>query len=113
MKPLLVALVAALGVVLAGPAFAGPAGSASAQSQLVSSSPGAGDVVDTAPTEIRLVFSEPIEPRYTSLDLLDPVGKTILLQAGSVDPNDAFTLVAQIPPPTLTNGSYTVNWRAV
>ena len=54
------------------------AGTVLGHSQLVSSSPGAGQVVATSPTQIRLVFSEPIEGRYTSLDLLDGTGKQLL-----------------------------------
>jgi methionine-rich copper-binding protein CopC len=98
-------------VAAAGLLWLAVASAASAHSQLVSSSPGAGDVVATAPTEIRLVFSEPLEPKYSSLDLLDPVGATILLGAGTVDPADPRVLVA--PVSGLEDGSYTVNWRAV
>ncbi len=80
----------------------------------MSSSPGAGETVPVAPTEIRLVFSEPVEPRYTSLDLLDPVGKAILVGAGAPDPADPRVLVAPIPDGTsLADGVYTVNWRAL
>ncbi len=114
------ALAAAAAVLLVGPVAAGPALDRSTgfvavgHSQLVSSSPGAGDTVTTPPTEIRLVFSEPVEPRYTSLDLLDPHGKAILVGAGSPDPTDPRTLVASIPAgTTLTDGVYTVNWRAL
>ncbi len=84
-------------------------------SQLVSSSPGAGDSVPTAPTEIRLAFSEPIDPRYTSLDLLDGTGRTLLAGVGSVDPSDPRTLVAPIPAGTvLAPGQiFTVDWRAL
>ena len=90
-------------VLLAGPVLAGPALDRDAglvavgHSQLVSSSPGAGEVVATPPTEIRLVFSEPIDPAYTSLDLLDGTGKAILVGAGTADPSDPRTLVAPIP----------------
>jgi copper transport protein len=85
---------------------------ASAHAQLVSSSPGAGDVVPTAPTELRLVFSEPLEPRYSSVDLLDPVGRTVLLGVGTVDPSDDHVLAVRLDSP-LANGSYTLNWRNV
>src|SRR5438045_8154083 len=101
------ALIAGLALVLIGPAVAGPAGAVFGHSELVSSSPGAGDVVAAAPTQIRLVFSEPIEPRYSALDLLDPVGRTLLLNAGSVDPSDRHVLVAAVP--ALPDGSYTVH----
>ena len=48
-----------------------------AHSQLVSSIPGAGEAVDTPPTELRLQFSESIAAGYTSFDLLDGTGKTL------------------------------------
>jgi copper transport protein len=114
-RPLLAGIGVALAVTLLGPVVAGPvlfpASVVSAHSQLVSSDPGAGDVVPTAPAEIRLAFSEPIEPKYSSLDLLDPVGNTLLLDVGHVDPSDDHVLVATLP--SLPDGSYTVNWRNV
>ena len=88
------------------------AGTATAHSQLVSSSPGAGQVVATSPTQIRLVFSEPIEGRYTSLDLLDGTGKQLLGGVGSVDPADPNALIVQVVDP-LPSGVYSINWRAV
>ena len=119
-RRVVLALTAAAVVLVAGPVTAGPALDRSfglvaiGHSQLVSSSPGAGETVLVAPTEIRLVFSEPVEPRYTSLDLLDTVGKAILVGVGAPDPADARVLVAPIPAGTvLADGVYTVNWRAL
>ena len=117
----LLAFGAAALLLVSGPVLAGPEIDRAAgllvlgHSQLVSSSPGAGDVVAVAPTEIRLVFSEPIDPNYTSLDLLDGTGKAILVDAGAPDPADPRTLVAPIPAGTAlpTDTLYTVNWRAL
>jgi copper transport protein len=78
---------------------------------LISSSPGAGSVVDTAPTQIRLAFSEPIESRGTSADVLDSVGQAIVVEGGEVDPADPYALV--VPVPALANGTYTVQWRSL
>lgn len=88
------------------------AGTAVGHSQLVSSSPGAGQVVATSLAQIRLVFSEPIEGRYTSLDLLDGAGKQLLGGVGSVDPADPNALIVQVVDP-LPSGVYSINWRAV
>jgi copper transport protein len=117
----LLALGAAAVVLLAGPALPGSAlvpGTASVvlgHSQLVSSSPGSGETVATAPTELRLVFSEPIDPRYTSLDLLDGTGRTLLTGVGAPDPDDPRTLVATIPAGTTLapDQIFTVDWRAL
>jgi methionine-rich copper-binding protein CopC/putative copper export protein len=108
----LVALVAAWGFVLAGPALVGPATPVVlGHSQLVTSVPAAGDVAAASPTEIRLVFSEPIEPAYTKLDLIGPDGATIASSIGDRDPRDQYTLVA--PVSGLGDGVYMVNWRAL
>ena len=111
----------AVALLISGPVLAGPEIDRAAglvalgHSQLVSSSPGAGEVVAAAPAEIRLVFSEPVDASYTSLDLLDGTGKAILIGVGAPDPTDPRTLVAAIPAgsPLPVNGLYTVNWRAL
>ena len=88
-----------------------PAGVAEAHSQLVSSDPGAGDTVATSPSEVRLVFSEPVDGAYTSLDVLDSVGHVVLEDAGTPDPDDARQFSA--PLPLLPDGAYTISWRAI
>ena len=92
--------------------FALGAGTALGHSQLVSSSPGAGQVVPTSPSQLRLVFSEPIEGRYTSLNLLDANGTLLLAGVGSVDPTDPNALVESLTTP-LPDGAYTISWQAV
>jgi copper transport protein len=117
----LLALGAAAGILLGGPLLAGSDFDRAAglvalgHSQLVSSSPGAGETVATPPTEIRLVFSEPIDARYTSLDLLDGTGRAIMVDAGAPDPADPHVLVAPVPAGAAlpTDSLYTVNWRAL
>ena len=117
----LIALAAAAVVVLGGPVLAGPVVDRStgfavvAHSQLVSSQPGAGETLPAPPIEIRLAFSEPIDPRYTSLDLLDGTGRAILLGVGAPDPTDQHILVAAIPPGTALplDSLYTIDWRAL
>ena len=82
-----------------------------AHSQLVSSIPGAGEAVSTPPPELRLEFSESIAAGYTSFDLLDGTGKSMLLAAGSVDAKDDHLLVGALP--VLPPDTYTVDWRAL
>src|SRR4029077_4222833 len=64
-----------------------------------------------APTQLRLQFSEAIASGYTSFDLLDGTGKTLLLTAGTVDPTDDQRLVGALP--ELVADTYTVDWRAL
>lgn len=84
---------------------------ARAHAQLVSSTPGAGEVVAEAPAELRLVFSEPVEAGFSSLDVLDQEGGLLAQGVGAPDPADPFSLVA--PFPATESGTYTVNWRAL
>jgi copper transport protein len=105
------ALVAASGLLLVGSALAGPTSSVLAHAELSASIPGLGAVVETPPTELRLTFSEPFEPSFSSLDLLDPTGQTVVADAGDPDPADPYTLVA--PLPELGDGIYTVTWQAL
>lgn len=94
---------------LAMPAVAG--WRASAHAQLVASSPGAGEVVAEAPSQLVLVFSEELEEGFSSFDLTDAEGATIATRQGSVDREDPFQLVGDLPP--LTDGVYQVRWRSL
>ncbi|HEU4572720.1 MAG TPA: copper resistance protein CopC, partial [Candidatus Limnocylindrales bacterium] len=97
-------VLAALGLVLG-------AGSAAAHAVLVASVPGDGEVVATAPNEIRLVFSEPLDSTYSSLDVLVADGTALASRVGTVDPANRTVLVAPAPP--LADGTYTIVWRSL
>lgn len=84
---------------------------AAAHAQLVSSSPGAGETLAEAPSELRLVFSERLVPQATTVDVLDANGRLVIAGGGSVDPSDPFLLTVALP--TLATGGYTVEWRNV
>ena len=88
-----------------------PAAVTLAHAQLVASSPGAGSTLDSAPDEIRLVFSEPIEEGLSSLDVVLQDGAVIVDHAGTVDPDDPHALV--LPDPGLGDGVYSVTWRSL
>ncbi|MGI8657265.1 MAG: copper resistance CopC/CopD family protein [Candidatus Limnocylindria bacterium] len=104
--------VIALLALLAGPVIPGATGGrVLAHSQLVTSSPGAGTVLPESPTEIRLVFSEPLETQLTSLDISTADGGLIAARVGLVDPNDPFALV--LADPAFDDGVYTVTWRTL
>jgi copper transport protein len=93
--------------VLAGPA----APVAFAHAELVVASPADGEVLDASPPEIRLVFSEPVEAGFSTIDLAGAAGIPILTAAGAPDPSDDHVLVAAVP--ALVDGSYTVTWRVL
>jgi copper transport protein len=112
MRRLVVALAAAAAFLAAGPVTIGPAAQiALAHSQLLSSTPGSGEILTESPAEIRLVFSEPLDPRYSSADVLNGVGQAIVDHGGAPDPADPTVLI--VPLPVLAGGAYTVNWRTL
>ena len=100
-------------LLLLGPALPGSAGGrVLAHAQLVASSPGSGSTVAEAPDEIRLVFSEPLEARVSSVDIADLQGSAILTRAGEIDPDDPYALVVT-DAPLEDGGIYLVTWRTV
>src|SRR5258708_39804962 len=84
----------------------------SAHANLIRSEPAANSVLDTAPTRVRLWFSEVPEPGISQILVLDRAGK-VLPGVGPVgiDPEDAKALSVSLP--VLQPGLYTVGWRAV
>lgn len=115
--PLMGALSAVLAVLalLAAPALPGASGGqVLAHAHLVASSPGAGSSIQSPPDELRLVFSEPLEERLTSLDLSDESGTLLLDRVGKVDSEDPFALVVDgADLGQLADGVYTVRWRTL
>jgi copper transport protein len=102
----------ATALVVAGPILFGPATPrVLAHAQLVTSTPESGSVVIDRPSEIRLVFSEPLDPAFTSADVLGPDGRAIVDGGGTADPADPYTLT--IPVAALADGLYTVEWQAL
>ncbi len=97
---------------LCGALFAGAA-PASAHAALTGSDPAQGSVVDRAPEQVALTFSEGVAMGDDSLRVLDPQGKRVdrgklrNLCSGSTVKYGAGL------PPGLANGTYTVAWQAV
>ena len=109
----LAAAVALLGL-LAAPGVPGTAGGlVLAHAQLVASSPGAGEQLEAAPDELRLVFSERLEAEFTSLDVAAN-DEPIVSRGGTIDPADPYALVLGRPDlPGLPDGVVTVTWRTL
>ena len=78
---------------------------------LLSSAPDQGATLESAPKEMKLLFSEPIEAAFTTVKLTDPSGKdgpVIKAQAEKADAKAAsFTL------PVLQSGVYRAYWSAL
>jgi len=92
-------------------AFACAATAAFAHAQLEKATPAVGGTVASA-SEIRLEFSEGIEPRFTGVTLTSSGGAAVPLGRASVEAGDAKVLIIPIAKP-LSPGAYTVHWHAV
>jgi copper transport protein len=92
-------LVLALLLSLAAPAVA------QAHAVLLASSPHAGEILGTTPGVVTLRFSEPLEPRSSTVTVSDPAGASF---AGTAS---GTRLV--VPVTTNLPGSYVVKWRSV
>jgi len=70
-----------------------------------------GGTVPTSPKEIRLTFTEAIEPRFSGIDLATGDGRAIAAGPAVVDPANQRQLVLPLPP--LAPGRYRVRWHVV
>jgi methionine-rich copper-binding protein CopC len=93
-------------------AFTMIATAAFAHAQLQKAVPAVGGVVTASPTEIRLNFSEGVEPRFSGVQLQAADGQVVGTGAASVDPADKSTLIIPVKS-TLAPGSYKVTWHVV
>jgi copper resistance protein C len=82
-----------------------------AHAQLQKATPPNGGTVASA-REIRLEFSEGVEPRFSSLTLAAPGGANVPLGQPKVEGSDQHVLIVPITN-ALAPGAYTVHWRAV
>ena len=101
------ACAASLALILAGVSVS----PALAHAELVTSSPGAGEVVAEPPAELVLVFSEPLESGFSAVDVADAAGVPVVADAGTVDASDDHQLRVDLAP--LADGVYTVTWRSL
>ncbi|MFJ6611415.1 copper resistance CopC/CopD family protein [Streptomyces sp. NPDC091289] len=107
------ALLAALVSLVFGLLLAG-AGPASAHAALTGSDPQDGAVVDTAPKEVTLSFSEAIAVGDDSIRVLDPSGKRADTDAEPRDLSEGGTVRYGVALHSgLPDGTYTVAWQAI
>ena len=85
---------------------------AQAHARLESAVPPTGGTVAASPNEVRLTFSEPVEPALTGITLTDAAGKKIATGKATVDPKNVAVLVVPLPQ-ALPAGTYKVAWHAV
>lgn len=102
----------AMGLVLVGAASVAGlvlvAGPASAHTELVSSEPAEGSVLDESPGVARLTFNEPVRTAGDAAQLYDASGAQLEATARAID-----TVVEVELPDVLADGSYVVSWRVI
>jgi len=84
-------------------------GAALAHAHLRRSAPAAGTMVHGSPSEVKLWFTEAVEPSYSTIKITGADGKQVDNGDTSVDPGDAKILRVSLP--SLSPGTYTVIWQ--
>jgi len=103
-RMLVLLILAVAGALLAG------AGPASAHAALTGSDPTQGVVVDKAPSQVTLTFSEKVATSDDSLRVLDPKGKRV----DTGKPSNVSATSYAVPLHSgLSDGTYTVSWQVV
>ena len=87
------------------------AAQASAHAFLDRAEPRVGSTVHPAPRELRLWFSQELEPAFSTVKVLDNAGRRVDSANARVDPADHSLLRVSLQ--ALGPGVYTVAWRAV
>ena len=92
--------------------LAGLSSAAVAHPKLIGTMPEANAVVTTGPSEIRLIFSERLEPSFSGAELKTQAGQKVDAGKAASDAKDTKQLVIPLPSP-LPAGTYNVDWHAV
>ena len=86
-------------------------GPALAHSRLARAEPPADSRLKPPPSEVRLTFTERLEPSYSGIQVKDERGAKVDRGDAHVDPANALLLRASLEP--LAAGNYTVDWRVL
>ena len=78
---------------------------------LEEANPGVGSTIQTSPSEVRIRFTENIEPAVSSIQVFDASGKEVDKRDLHLDRSDHALLHISLPP--LRAGTYKVVWRVV
>ena len=84
--------------------------SASAHANLADADPAPNSVLDTPPSRITIWFTEPLEPSFSAIEVLDSRGSRLDNDDSAVDPRNPTVMYVTLQD-DLPNGTYTVAWR--
>lgn len=87
------------------------AASAYAHAELLSAVPAENKMAMPPPKELILKFSEELNIKFTSVEIVGPDKKKVDVASQALDPKDAKVLIVELKAP-LGDGKYTVNWKA-
>jgi copper resistance protein C len=73
--------------------------------------PKVGSVVSVSPSDVKIWFTQEIEPDFSVIVVLDSHGKEVDKQDSHVDSDDEKLLIVSLP--TLPDGEYSVSWKVV
>jgi copper transport protein len=99
----------ALIAVLLASSFAFAPERVSAHANLARSDPSSGSVLTQAPDRVAIWFTEPLEPEFSEIRVLDVQGERVDNGGSTVDLNDPTAMSVALPP--IAPGTYTVAWR--
>lgn len=102
----LVAVAAALSLVLLWPAVA------AAHAVLLRATPSSSESLAEAPQRVQLLFSEPLDPVFSHVQVMDDRGQLVDSGDSHLDPQDDRLLAVSVRA-GLPNGLYTVVWRSL
>ncbi len=74
--------------------------------------PGVGATISGSPTELKLTFTESLEPAFSGVQLATAAGAPVAAGKATVDPSDPATLHVRLAQP-LKPGAYKVTWHVV
>jgi methionine-rich copper-binding protein CopC len=86
-------------------------GVALAHSRLKRAEPAAESRLHRPPIEVKLTFTEGLEPSYSSVQVKDEAGARVDRKDARVDPSNPLLLRASLEP--LGPGTYAVEWRVL
>ncbi|HLX69692.1 MAG TPA: copper resistance CopC family protein [Verrucomicrobiae bacterium] len=73
--------------------------------------PKVGNAVDSAPSEIKLWFTQDVEPAFSSIEVRNAAGSEVDKKDVHLDAKNKSLLIVSVP--QLPSGTYTVFWRVV
>ena len=87
------------------------AGAAGGHAFLERAEPRVGSTVRTAPNQVRVWFTENLEPAFSTLEVWNQDGKRV--DAGTAEVSPASPTMLQVSLKTLGPGTYRVKWRVL